>query len=165
MEKQYTNEITCELIAQMKVPYTVSEMAGMDDERRPLFEEYIREMAPRTLEAIWRFATNGALSRRGGQIEQGSANDEFHLPDGRILNQAMVGDYVIYPDGSRALIISGTGYAVTDGNGISFALVGSKLDNGDEIISTPLPDVLLDQWDNSKPLPDDFLVPVSEYQS
>jgi len=144
MRKQYTNDITRELIAQMKAPYSV------------------REMAPRTLEAICRFATDGALSRQGGRIEHGSADDQFHLPDGLVLSQAMVGGFVIYPDGSRARIVSGAGYAATKGNGVSFALVGSQLDNGDEIISTPLSDVLLAQWDNSGPLADDFLVPVPE---
>ncbi|KEY59611.1 hypothetical protein [Serratia sp. DD3] len=162
MEKQYTNDITRELIAQMKAPYSAAEMAQMGEEQRTVFEEHIREMAPCTLEGIWRFATDGALSRQGGLIEQGSADDQFHLPDGRVLSRAMVGDFVIYPDGSRARIISGSGYAAMNGDGVSFALVGSRLDNGDEIISTPLPDVLLAQWDNCEPLPDDFLVPVPE---
>lgn len=49
---------------------------------------------------------------------------------------AQVGDKVVYPDGSEAMIISGTGVAhMVDG--IPVAIVGSELDNGDEIVSTP----------------------------
>lgn len=49
---------------------------------------------------------------------------------------ARVGDKVVYTDGSEATIVSGAGGAriIQD---TSAALVGSMLDNGDEIISTP----------------------------
>ena len=82
MEKQYTKDITSELIAQMKAPYSAEEMALMDEGWRAAFD--------------------------------------------------------------------------------AFALVSSQLANGDEIISTPLADVLMAQRDNSEPLPDDFLAPVPE---
>ncbi|TBL69352.1 hypothetical protein EYY96_04995 [Hafnia alvei] len=49
---------------------------------------------------------------------------------------ARVGDKAIYADGSEATIISGAGTARIM-QGTSAALVGSMLDNGDEIISTP----------------------------
>ncbi|MGV3346213.1 hypothetical protein ACGVWS_10920 [Enterobacteriaceae bacterium LUAb1] len=162
MDTQYINDISSKRIDQMKTPYSTEDMSQMDEDRSAVFEEPVREMAPRTLEAIWRFATDSALSHRGGQGEQGSADDQFHLPDGRVLSRAMVGDFVIYPDGSHARIVSGSGYAAMNGNGVSFALAGCQPDNSDEIISTPLPDVLLAQWDHSEPLPDDSLVSVPE---
>ncbi|WP_261308027.1 PAAR domain-containing protein [Enterobacter roggenkampii] len=49
---------------------------------------------------------------------------------------ARVGDKVVYADGSEATIVSGAGKARIM-QGVSAALVGSMLDNGDEIISTP----------------------------
>jgi len=160
MEKQYTNEITGELIARIKAPYTAQEMARMDENRRAVIEAHLLDMAARTLISIWRFATEGALSRNGGRIEHGSRHFTFPLSEGRKANKALVGDEVVYPDGSRARIISGSGYAATDGGGVAFALVGSQLDNGDEIISTPQNIALLCQWDNSPAMPDDFLIAV-----
>lgn len=160
MDKQYTNDMTNDVIAKLKAPFSEDELAQMEEDRRAIFEEQKRNMATRTLVGIWRFATTGARSRLGGRIEKASAHDYFTLEAGHIVSRAMVGDNVIYPDGSYARIISGAGFAATNGLGVSFALVGSHLDNGDEIISTPLPDLLLAKWDNSEPLPDDFLVPV-----
>ena len=49
---------------------------------------------------------------------------------------ARVGDKVVYAEGSEATIISGAGGARIM-QGASAALVGSILDNGDGIISTP----------------------------
>jgi len=45
-------------------------------------------------------------------------------------------------------IVSGAGYAATNGNSVFFTLASILLDNGDEIVSTPLLD--------------DFLIPISE---
>jgi len=69
-----------------------------------------------------------------------SANDSFTLENGIKVNRAMVG---------RARIINGSGSASTNGSGVSFALVGSQLDNGDVIVSTPQDYPLLCQLDNS----------------
>jgi len=67
--------------------------------------------------------------------------------------------YAVYPDGTRARIISGSGSVNTNGSGVSFALVGSQLDNGDVIVSTPQDCALLCQLDNSPAMPADFLSP------
>lgn len=72
----------------------------------------------------------------------------------------MVGDYVIYPDGTRARIINGSG-SVNTNNGVSYALVGSQLDNGDVIVSTPQDYALLCLLDNSPAMPADFLTPAA----
>ena len=110
--------------------------------------------------AIWRFATAGSLTRNGGKIEKASANDSFTLEDGSEVNRAM-GDGVVDPDGTRAKIINGSGSVNTNGSGVSYALVGSQLDNGDVIVS-PLQDhALLCQLDNSPAMPADFLTPAA----
>ncbi|WP_095996123.1 PAAR domain-containing protein [Serratia oryzae] len=69
---------------------------------------------------------------RGGEIR--AVTYEFRWAAGYAV--ARVGDEVIYPDGSTARIISGAGFAHMI-EGLPVALVGSELDNGDEIISTP----------------------------
>ncbi len=85
--------------------------------------------------AIWRFATARSLTQNGGKIEKASANDSFTLEDGSEVNRAMVGDYVVYPDETLAKIINRSGSVNTNGSGVSYALVGSQLDNGDVIVS------------------------------
>lgn len=118
-------------------------------------------MEDRSLMAIWRFATAGSLTRNGGKIEKASANDSFTLDDGSEVNRAMVGDGVVDPDGTRAKIINGSGSVNTNGSGVSFTLVGSQLDNGDVIVSTPQDYALLWQLDNSPAMPADFLTPAA----
>lgn len=159
--QQHTNEITPELINALKNPAPPGGWDNADAEQRQLFKSHAEEMKPRTLLAIWRFATEGSVSRQGGKIEQGSANALLMLSDGSRVRKAMVGDYVVYPDGTRSRIISGSGFAATNGNGTSYALVGSQLDNGDEIVSTPQDMSILSQWDNSSAMPDDFLTVIS----
>jgi len=159
--RQYTNEITSTLIATHKNPFPAERWANADAEDRQFLESHIEEMKERSLVEIWRFATTGALTRDGGRVEQGSANDAFTLADGSKVSRAMVGDYVIYPDGTRARITSGSGTVATDGNGLSYALVGSQLDNKDVIVSTPQDFALLCQLDNSPAMPANFLTPVT----
>ncbi|MCG0457016.1 hypothetical protein L6R44_13095 [Enterobacter cloacae complex sp. ECC445] len=159
--QQYTNEITPSLIASHKNPFPAERWANANETERQIFESHVEEMKERSLVAIWRFATTGALTRDGGRIEQASANDTFTLEDGSEVSRAMVGDYVVYPDGTRAKIINGSGSVNTSGNGVSFALVGSQLDNGDVIVSTPQDYALLCQLDNSPAMPADFLAPAA----
>lgn len=60
------------------------------------------------------------------------------------------------PDGTTARIISSAGSMYTqDDKGV--AVVGSRLDNGDEIISTPQSVGVLLQREG-EPMPNDFLV-------
>lgn len=68
---------------------------------------------------------------------------------------AVVGDEAIYPDGSTAKIISGAGEALTV-NGHPAALVGSRLENGDEIIDT-LKNILVFRLYHDQVVPDGFL--------
>jgi uncharacterized Zn-binding protein involved in type VI secretion len=159
--KQYTNELTPSVLASFKDPFSPEQLANADEEQRQIFKSHVEEMKDRSLVAIWRFATAGSLTRSGGRIEKASANDSFTLEDGSEVNLAMVGDYVVYPDGTHARIINGSGSVNTNGNGVSFALVGSQLDNGDVIVSTPQNYALLCQLDNSPAMPADFLAPAA----
>jgi len=158
--KQYTNEITSTLINTLKNPFPAERWANADAEELHALNSCVEEMKDRSLLQIWRFATTGAVTRDGGIIEHGSASDTFTLSDGIKVSRAMVGDYVVYPDATRARIVSGSGSVNTCG-GISYALVGSLLDNGDVIVSTPQDLAFLCQWDNSPAMPVDFLTPVS----
>lgn len=155
--KQYNNELTPSVLALVTNPFSAEQLANADDEQRQIFKSYVEEMKDRSLQAIWRFATTGALTQNGGKIEGTSINDSFTLEDGSEVNRAMVGDYAVYHDGTRARIINGSGSANTNGNGVSYALVGSQLDNGDVIISTPQDYAFLCQLDNSPAMPADFL--------
>lgn len=76
------------------------------------------------------FATIGSRTARGGRISRVTTQAEA-----RGLALARVGDVVTYEDSSEATIIDGAGYA-TQWCGVPFALVGSRLDNGDKIVET-----------------------------
>jgi uncharacterized Zn-binding protein involved in type VI secretion len=75
------------------------------------------------------FATVGALTERGGRVT--TATSGLTLAG---LEVACVGDVVTYDDGSEAAIIDGAGNNHSEGK--PFALVGSRLSNGDRITET-----------------------------
>jgi len=76
------------------------------------------------------FATIGALTERGGRVTQATSGLAVAG-----LAVARVGDVVTYDDGSEAVITDGAGnYAVCRDK--PFALVGSRLSNGDRIVET-----------------------------
>ncbi|WP_175977298.1 PAAR domain-containing protein [Burkholderia sp. BCC1047] len=75
------------------------------------------------------FATVGALTERGGRVT--TATSRLTLAG---LEVACVGDVVTYDDGSEAAIIDGAGNNHSGGK--PFALVGSRLSNGDRITET-----------------------------
>jgi len=106
-------------------------------------------------EAIYRLATQGSRTRKGGVIRQASAPLTITLDDGQVVRVAQTGDYAEYPDGSRAHIISGAG-AQGQLQDQAIALVGSALSNGDEIIDTPQNTVLISKQ-QGVPMADDFL--------
>lgn len=81
--------------------------------------------------AIYRVATEGSQTRKGGVIQQGTSPLELTPANGQPVRAAQKGDHVVYADGSTAQIIIAAGEA----NG-HVALVGSCLSNGDEIINT-----------------------------
>ncbi|KUY66492.1 hypothetical protein WK39_24165 [Burkholderia cepacia] len=75
------------------------------------------------------FATVGALTERGGRVT--TATSGLTLAG---LEVACVGDVVTYDDGSEAAIVDGAGNNHSGGK--PFALVGSRLSNGDRITET-----------------------------
>ena len=77
-------------------------------------------------------AFNGAKTRDGGLIR--ASTDTYKVKG---ISLALVGDEAIYADGSTAKIISGAGSAITV-HDRSAALVRSPLENGDEIIDSPI---------------------------
>ena len=130
--QQYTNEITPEIRESCSQPvYDDDLLTECDSQTREALEKINRDVAARALVHMFRFAVEGSLSRNGGVIRHASGNS---TTGGYKI--ARVGDKVVYADGSEATIISGAGRARMM-QGASAALVGSMLDNGDEIISTP----------------------------
>lgn len=130
--QQYTNELTTEIIKSCaQPPFTPEEIATFDESTQQEVLNLITRLATYPVKLIFRIATVGSLTRHGGILQKASGKctaGGFQV--------ARVGDKVVYADGSEATIISGAGAARVM-QGASAALVGSMLDNGDEIISTP----------------------------
>ena len=104
--KQYTNELTAEMLAAFdQSPFT----------------------------AAYLITTEGSLTRDGGTVVSEYNGQQIEIEDGTRLNVSLVGDEVRYPDGTTAKISTG----IVNTSGDSAALVGSLLDNDDEIISIP----------------------------
>lgn len=76
-------------------------------------------------------ATHGSKTKNGGLVNA-QLNKELKV-EGHLI--VVVGDEVIYSDGSTSKIISGAGKA-SELDGHPVALVGSRLENGDEIIAS-----------------------------
>ena len=97
-------------------------------------------------------AFNGAKTRDGGLIR--ASTDTYKVKG---ISLALVGDEAIYADGSTAKIISGAGCAITV-HGRSAALVGSPLENGDEIIDSPTTSHILRLYHDAI-IPEGFMNP------
>lgn len=133
---QYTNELTPGLLADIvSTPVSYNDLAKLD---APLAAIAEREAFARQhpVLAIWRIATEGSRTRDGGVVAHVNHDTKLLLDNGKFAGIALVGDIVTYGNGRTARIISGAG-SMGMYRGSSFALVGSVLDNGDEIISTP----------------------------
>jgi uncharacterized Zn-binding protein involved in type VI secretion len=76
------------------------------------------------------FVTIGSRTKRGGHVTRVSMKLEYK---GMML--ARVGDIVTYDDGSEATVTDGAGFAAA-WEDKPFALVGSRLSNGDTITET-----------------------------
>lgn len=156
MDRQYNNELTPEVLATMdQSPFTVEQLDRMDDETRALVEEQDEYIRQHPVTAIWRQAVVGSLTRKGGKVSSASSGGEVITSSGKFAEFALVGDEVIYPDGTTARIISGSGSSISN-NERGYALVGSYLSNGDEIISTPQ-DIAVFCCRVGETMPDDFM--------
>ncbi|PLR29591.1 hypothetical protein [Chimaeribacter arupi] len=160
MPQHYTNALTPALVASINEPvFTAAQRAEMNDDARALIatQEAFHRAHPVT--AIYRLAVAGSLTRRGGVADEFNPDPEqgykIRLEHGQWVSVLTEGCTVTYPDGSSARIISSAGslHAYQD-RGV--ALVGSRLDNGDEIISTPQGSCYLIAQ-QGVPMPDDFL--------
>lgn len=137
MNQQYTNELTPEIKAQLDTsPFTAEEIAAMDDEARAIIAEGRELERKHPVIAILRIATEGSVTRHGGIVAPLERESKLLLDNGKYASIATAGDLVIYQDGSTASIRTSAGRASMY-KGICVALVGSELDNDDEIISTP----------------------------
>lgn len=132
MSQQCTNELTTDVQERLRQSQFTDEfLAELDLQKRQSLVAEMESMLHRPILHIFRGATAGSLTRHGGVTRETSGKSTLggHYA-------ARVGDKVVYPDGREATIICGAGKGrVMEGK--SMALVGSMLDNGDEIISTP----------------------------
>ncbi len=132
--KQYSNDLTPEmLVAFDQSPFTDEQLAGMNDEACSLIEKQNAYNLAHPVTATYLIATEGSLTRDGGTVFSEYSGQQIEAEHGKWLNVSRVGDEVRYPDGTTAKISTGVGKT----SGDSAALVGSALDNGDEIISSP----------------------------
>jgi uncharacterized Zn-binding protein involved in type VI secretion len=81
-------------------------------------------------ETTYLCVTIGSRTGRGGRVTRVATQAEY-----QVMALARVGDWVTYDDGSDATIIGGAGFA-TAWDDKPFALVGSRLSNGDTIAET-----------------------------
>jgi uncharacterized Zn-binding protein involved in type VI secretion len=81
-------------------------------------------------ETTYLFVTIDSRTKLGGRVTRVSTKAEY-----KGMALARVGDIVTYDDGSEAVIIDGAGFAAA-WEDKPFALVGSRLDNGDKITET-----------------------------
>jgi len=108
--------------------------------------EYERRKAL-PVKARYPIATTGAKTRDGGVVTLGSSG--IVIDDN---NAARVGDEVVYPDGSKASITSGAGYAMTD-RGKPLAIIGSTLSNGDVVTESPSESFVITEFEGAPPIP------------
>ena len=156
MSQQYTNELTPELAASLaRPPFSAEKKAAMSDGARQTVEEQEAFMREHPVVAIYRIAVDGALTQRGGVVRAAWNGAEIELEGGQKVNIALVGDEVVYPDGTTARIVTGSGAKFQKGDQ-SIALVGSRLSNGDVIISTPQAGSTLNEL-KGLPMDADFL--------
>lgn len=157
MEQQYTNTLTPEFKASLERTYFSAEQkAAMPDDGRFYVEEQETFLREHPVIAIYRIAVEGSLTQRGGVVRTVWNGSEIQLKDGGRVNIALEGDEVVYSDGSTARIISGSGTSIQK-NGRCIALVGSRLSNGDQIVSTPQSTGTLVEREGV-PMGDDFLI-------
>lgn len=136
--QQYTNELTAEMLTTFDKPaYSDEKLAGMSEEWREFLTKQQTDLKQHPVIEIYRIAVEGSLTRDGGILKIATATSEIEISYGQKLRVGQALDIVVYPDDTEATIISGAGEAAHNNAGRSVALVGSRLSNGDEIVSTP----------------------------
>lgn len=152
LHASYTNDVSAEFLCRLDdSPFTQQQLARFDEQTLAIVNRQQTYQKAHPPIAIYRVATEGSQTRKGGVIRQGTSPLELTPADGQPLRAARKGDHVVYADGSTAQIITAAGEA----NG-HVALVGSCLSNGDEIINT-CQDVMLLIAREGVPMAEDFL--------
>lgn len=83
MNMQYTNELTPALLAEMdKSPFSPEQLANMNEEARAVIEEQVTYTHQHPVNAIWRIATEGSLTRRGGRVAPSERDNKIQLDNG-----------------------------------------------------------------------------------
>jgi uncharacterized Zn-binding protein involved in type VI secretion len=100
----------------------------------------------RAIKARHWFVTIGSPTERGGHVT--SASGSLAIAG---LAIAVVDDVVTYADGSKAVIMDGAGYAATHCDK-PYALVGSRLSNGDRIVESLQNKFAVDEY-HDRPIP------------
>jgi hypothetical protein len=132
LKPTYTNEVTAEYLLTLDGPYFTEErLAQFSEESLAVVRQQQDYIDAHPARAVYRLATEGSQTRDGGIIQQATSPFEFTIGDGQEVRAAQKGDYVMYPDGNTAQIVTGAGEEYGH-----VALVGSRLCNGDEIINT-----------------------------
>ncbi len=148
----YVNELSAEVLRTLdKSPFTDQQFAGLDDQALAIVNQQQAYTKSHPPIVIYRAATDGSQTRKGGVIQQATTECEITLDNGQQVRVAQIGDIAMYADGSTAQIATGAGQGHSH-----WALVGSQLSNGDEIINTPQ-GVGLFVAREGVPMPDDFL--------
>lgn len=163
MDGQHSNQITPVLLATLdQSPFTAEQLAAMNDDARAVIEAQKAFCIRHPIIAVYRIAVAGCRTRDGGTgAEFNPAPDEgnkIQCADGKMRSVLTAGSLISYPDGRTARIVSSAGSQYRDVNGCGLALVGSRLDNGDVIISTPQDACMLVAREGVA-LPPDFLSP------
>ncbi|WP_447749420.1 PAAR domain-containing protein [Pseudomonas nicosulfuronedens] len=140
----YTNEVSEEFLRELRKPaFTEEELSTFNPEMAAEVRRSQSAQLTRSVIGIRRLATEGSESRLGGRVIRGTSATTITLDNGREVTVACKGDPVQYPDGSIAFIMTGAGKANSD-----IALVGSRLDNGDELINTPQDALILVMYED-----------------
>ena len=148
----YTNELSAEVLRTLdKSSFTDQQLVGLNEQGLAIVNQQQAYTKSHPLIAIYRVATKGSQTRNGGVIQQATTECEITLDNGQQVRVAQIGDIAVYADGSTAQIVTGAG----QGNS-HWALVGSQLSNGDEIVNTPQCLGLFVEREGV-PMPDDFL--------
>lgn len=161
MQQQYNNELTPEVLAGLDVsPFSPEDIASMNSDARETVMAQAEYCRQHPVSDIYRVAVAGCITRRGGVGDEINHNpaegDKLQLANGQWVSILTEGCTVSYSDGSKAKIVSSAGAKYTSVNGRGIALVGSQLDNGDEIIGTPQ-DIYVLLSRNGVSMPQDFL--------
>lgn len=128
----YNNDVSAEYLRNLDKPvFTDERLATFREETLEIISEQREFCAKHPPTGIFRLATEGSQTRNGGVIKKTNSMMAFRLDNGDDVRGAHVGDHATYPDGSTAEIVTGAGEHFYNA-----ALVGSRLSNGDEIIST-----------------------------